>query len=292
MGVLRSSAEKVNDNFAYCKDTTIEKVTADCNRAKKALDMYIEVFANTSPVKRTAEMLRELLDQVANLRYVLWSKEKAYAFFCYLSKQLNLLLAQISEYTSYPATMLMDTLGNFQLTLVNFISITFDKIDEDLVSPVCYKTVDGAFAVASTTKNVAFSASSLAQNNIMIPVTEKFLKPTGACMDLAVVQPLRKSAASTKNCVLSTTAYLDTKFGLAEWLLAVATLSQKYDKALTGGAVLSKTGSLLEHAKIADKKYLSGQVTEVVVDARDTFLAAKRKNSNTVTSPGAPVTKI
>jgi len=254
-----------------------------------ALKLCRDTLGSIPVVKSSAGQIENLIVKINEYSYVAWSKDKAYKFFDALIKELQSLISKLSAYTSPPAQAVCQKLKELNAMVINFTITVFEKIDEDAITPTCYWVSETGVKAIETTKSTSLS--------IYDGINSSVIQPTASCVKASIADPLYSQALSTKSsmyagavstkqCAISTGAWVDTKLSLAEWLLFAASTSKKYDDAYFGGKFTSKTKELVSTAAAADASYTDGFFSSTLEEYKTV-----KARATTTTSAGAPVMK-
>jgi len=238
---------------------------------KRALTLFTEDAGTKGPMPIVIGKIQDLLTEVSENKYTLWTADTAQAFYAALAKQLKALLELLGEYTSKPASVVKNGAETLYVFTINTLSTAFHTVDDDLLSPIIVKTQTGVYTLKNATSNTAVAVFT----------------PIASAVNSYGISPAVKAGGSAKKCLVHTGAWLDSKTQLTDLAFTIASKGQTVDKTYLNGFLFGKGEILLATLCGFDTKFTGGFAQGVFSETVEEFKIAKKKVE--FTSAGAPV---
>eukprot|EP00392_Amoebophrya_sp_AT5.2_P010883 g10950.t1 len=266
MGVLTQSGKWATAKGMDAAATVKTGTLSELQRCQKAIQSLMKVLPSfpCDVVRSAASSVTALLDRIQNLSTVAWSKEKLYRLYVSLIASLESLLSVFSPYVTAPVVFVKDQLVAACVALTSFVYVTFEKIDDTLVTPVYMAGANTTACLYSTAKSTATAQYSLVKNGIVLPTTNLVSK--------TVVMPCYNVAKGTTSKAISVGAWVDSKLSLVAMMMAVVEKSKKVDECVTKGKIESKlVRPAFELGTSLDDKFLNGTAQTIVTSTITQF---------------------
>ncbi|CAD7968191.1 unnamed protein product [Amoebophrya sp. A25] len=297
MGVLAQSGAWVQAKGISAADSVKGNVVSELERCQNAIKSLMQV-APAFPaemVEKAVASVQLVISKIQEVEAVQWSKEKTFTLYSTLIEALESVLTTLSPFFTTPTLYVRDQLTAVIAALKAFVSVTFGKLDDGIVTPAVTFTVDTTGYAYSTAKDVTVSKYNMVKDTVVIPAA--------TCVNTSIVTPVvattKDVATKTSTKAIETAGWLDTKLSLVNMMAAVVERSKKLDACVANGAIETKVvRPAFETAASLDSKYLNGKSQEILAttitqfnDARGVPQVAAVAPPTTKTSAGAPTMK-
>jgi hypothetical protein len=295
MGVLKESAKYSMQSVTYVTDKTGTFITTELTRTKENVAKILEMFPNfpCQLAKSAGESVMAVIDQILLLQPIAWSKQKIYALYSKLMTHLETLLITLADYVSPPMESVYSSIKMAFEKIVSFVAVTFDKLDDSLVTPIVTTTFNGIKKTYTITTDFALAKINWVKNTLVLPVTNTVTD----YMVVPIYKKVTGTAQYATSLTLKTGAFIDKRLSLVGMMMALVEKSKQVDQCVTSGAITNKVVlPAIDSGKALDKYVTNGAVEDFISKSVDEFQGYKgnkpvvtRGYQANVTSAGAPV---